>query len=51
MFYKLLCILALFVTHTYQATFDAPKCTLALSESIAGIFSVGAQYSDYTALS
>lgn len=42
MFYKLLCILALFVSYTNQATPDAPKCTLALSESIAGSMAVGA---------
>lgn len=40
------------IAHTaYQASVYAPKCTLALSETHAGILNVGAQYTDNIALS
>lgn len=48
---KLFSLFAILASTAYQATPDAPKCTLALSETIVGNFITGAKYSDNMALS
>ena len=48
--FKHLCLFTFFVTTAYQATADAPKCTLALSDTSAGMLDIGQKYSDNMAL-